>query len=212
MKTQSARYWWLALLAAWAVGGLLWWRGNRDAAEGERADGGERTNAYIEDVGGGHSTEAPAAEETSAEAEAPTDDEAETMTAEERAEAEETRLVDEFDALTDRWMEPAKGGVTMDDIDKFAARFRALPKARKDECLHRALNLIPDDNVMLLAGILMDKTQDKELLETVYSDVLNRDETVKKPILQQIFKDKTHPCWADTAWILDVTGELPKTK
>ena len=37
-------------------------------------------------------------------------------------------------------------------------------------------------------------------------------EDVKKPILQQIFKDKTHPCWADTAWILDVTGELPKAK
>lgn len=37
-------------------------------------------------------------------------------------------------------------------------------------------------------------------------------EVAKKPILQQIFKDKTHPCWADTAWILDVTGELPKAK
>ena len=37
-------------------------------------------------------------------------------------------------------------------------------------------------------------------------------EVAKKPILQQIFKDKTHHCWADTAWILDVTGELPKAK
>ena len=26
----------------------------------------------------------------------------------------------------------------------------------------------------------------------------------------KIFKDKSHPCWADTAWILDVTGELQK--
>ena len=42
------------------------------------------------------------------------------------------------------------------------------------------------------------------------NDILNRDEDVKKPILQEIFKDKSHPCWADTAWILDVTGELPK--
>ena len=37
-------------------------------------------------------------------------------------------------------------------------------------------------------------------------------EVAKKPILQQIFKDKTHHCWADAAWILDVTGELPKAK
>ena len=44
----------------------------------------------------------------------------------------------------------------------------------------------------------------------MFNDVLNRDEEVKKLILPKIFKDKTHPCWADTAWILDVTGELPK--
>ena len=94
----------------------------------------------------------------------------------------------------------------------FAKSFRKIPKERQDECIHRALNLIPDENVMLLAGILMDKTMDREIVETVYNDVLNRDEDVKKPILQQIFKDKTHPCWADTAWILDVTGELPKVK
>ena len=61
---------------------------------------------------------------------------------------------------------------------------------------------------MLLAGILMDKSQDVELVELVYNDVLNRDESVKKPILREIYKDRTHPCWADTAWILDVTGEL----
>ena len=65
---------------------------------------------------------------------------------------------------------------------------------------------------MLLAGILMDKTVDRKIVETVFNDILNRDEGVKKPILQQIFKDKTHPCWADAAWILDVTGELPKAK
>ena len=125
-------------------------------------------------------------------------------------ESDEERQVDAFYAQTDRWLKPAKGGVSMADIDTFVRQFKSVPKARKDECLHRALNLIPDDNVMLLAGILMDKSLDREYLELVYNDVLNRDEDVKKPILQEIFKDKTHPCWADTAWILDVTGELPK--
>ena len=134
------------------------------------------------------------------------------QTEEEKREAEETKLVDAFDGLTDKWQKPSKSGVTMADVDNFAKAFRKIPKARRDECIHRALNLIPDENVMLLAGVLMDKTMDKEIVETVYSDILNRDEDVKKPILQQIFKDKTHPCWADTAWILDVTGELPKAK
>ena len=134
----------------------------------------------------------------------------EPQTEEEKREAEEEKLVEAFDDLTDKWQEPSAKGVTMEDIDNFAKQFRQVPKTRQDECIHRALNLIPDENVMLLAGVLMDKSMDKEIVETVYNDVLNRDEDVKKPILQQIFKDKSHPCWADTAWILDVTDELPK--
>ena len=136
----------------------------------------------------------------------------EVLSEEEQRERDEEKSVEAFDGLTDKWMEPAKDGVTMKDVDEFVAQFRKVPKARKDECLHRALNLVPDENVMLLAGILMDKSQDKDLIETVYNDVLNRDEAVKKPILQQIFKDREHPCWADTAWILDVTGEIPAKK
>ena len=140
------------------------------------------------------------------------DDAEEPLTEEEKRETEEEKLVDAFDDLTDKWQEPSAKGVTMADIDNFAAAFRKIPKARQDECIHRALNLIPDENVMLLAGVLMDKSMDKEIVETVYNDILNRDEDVKKPILQEIFKDKTHPCWADTAWILDVTDEVPKAK
>ena len=148
-------------------------------------------------------------DEPESEAEEEARDE-EPMTEEERREAEEEKLVNAFDDLTDAWMEPQPAKVTMDEINRFVASFKRIPKARQDECVHRALNLIPDENVMLLAGILLDKGMDKEIVETVYNDVLNRDEDVKKPILQQLFKDKTHPCWADTAWILDVTGELPK--
>ena len=136
----------------------------------------------------------------------------EDLTEEERREQDEEKMVYAFDSLTDRWMAPAKDGVTMKDVDAFAEQFRKVPKARKEECLQRALNLVPDENVMLLVGILMDKSQDKEMITLVYNDVLNRDEEVKKPILQQIFTDKEHPCWADTAWILDVAGELPGKK
>ena len=131
------------------------------------------------------------------------------LTAEEKREAEENALVDAFDALTDKWMESRGSGVSMKDVDEFLAHFRKVPRSRKEECLHRALNLIPDGNVMLLAGILFDKSLDGDLLETVFNDILNRDESVKKPVMEQIFKDKTHPCWADVAWIFDVTGSVP---
>ena len=156
--------------------------------------------------------EAEGGEDSAGKEEADEAEEEEPQTEEEKREAEAEKKVDAFDNLTDKWMEPSAKGVTMADVDNFAKAFRQVPKDRQDECIHRALNLIPDENVMLLAGVLMDKTMDKEIVETVYNDVLNRDEGVKKPILQEIFKDKSHPCWADTAWILDVTGELPKKK
>jgi len=128
---------------------------------------------------------------------------------EERRVAEEEARVAAFDALIDQWMEPAPKGVTMDDVNRFVGAFDALPANRKEECLQRALNLISDENVMLLVGILMDKRQNKELVVMVFNDILNRDETVKQPILRQVYQDKTHPCWEDVSWIFSVTGETP---
>jgi len=175
----------------------------------KRSQTAKQSSAVSQTADNGKADASPPAGDAPAESEV---EPAAPQTEEERREAEETRKVDEFDALTDRWMEPSGKGVSMNDVDTFVERFRSVPKARKRECLQRALNLVPDENVMLLAGILMDKTQDRELVELVFNDVLNRNEDVKKPILHQVFKDKEHPCWADTAWILDVTGELPKKK
>ena len=136
---------------------------------------------------------------------------------EEKAEAEEQPEKEEplseadgFDAVVDKWMEPAEKGVTMDDVDAFAAAFRAVPEDAREDGIRRALNLIPDENALLLAGVLMDKSQGKDIVELVFNDVLNRGEEVKMPILKQIFKDKSHPCWADTAWMFDATGGEPE--
>ena len=131
--------------------------------------------------------------------------------AEEQPEKEEPLSeADAFDAVVDKWMEPSEKGVTMDDVDAFAAAFRAVPEDAREDGIRRALNLIPDENALLLAGVLMDKSQGKDIVELVFNDVLNRDEDVKMPILKQIFKDKSHPCWADTAWIFDATGGEPE--
>jgi len=137
------------------------------------------------------------------------ENETEELSEEDKREREEEARVNAFDEMTDKFMETEEGrkAVTMDDVKKFRELFKKVPKDRKEECLHRALNLLPDDNVMLLAGILMDKDEDKELVELVFNDILNRDESVKQVLLNEIYKDKTHPCWADTAWILDVTGK-----
>ena len=129
------------------------------------------------------------------------------MTEEEKREAEEEKRVEEFDKTVDKWMEPQGKSVTMAEVDKFRQQFKKIPDSRKEECLQRALNLLPDENIMLLAGILTDKEQPREYLELVFNDILNRDESVKKPLLELIYKDKEHPCWETTAWIFDATGK-----
>ena len=217
-KTKGLRYSVCLVLALAALGAaLLLFRGRTaggDSGESAEATGAEGQRAAAAGMPARGAAKAEVDEPSPADEESAESDEEEeeVLSEDERRERQEEALVDKFDELTDKWTETSEKGVTMDDVMAFSQQFAKVPKARRDECLHRALNLIPDENVMLLAGILMDKTQDKELVELVYNDILNRDEAVKKPILQQIFKDKSHPCWADTAWILDVTDELPEVK
>lgn len=189
----------LACVAAAVVALLVFTRSSSVVPAEERTENAPTTEATAE-------PDAQSAEESEpAEPEEPAEEKSE----EELREEADEKLVDAFDSLTDRWMEKEGGEVTMKDMDDFVAAFKAVPDDRKEECLHRALNLVSDDHVLLLAGILFDKTVDKEHIELVFNDVLNRDEEVKKLILPRIYKDKTHPCWADTAWILDATGETP---
>ena len=204
--------WITGLVIIVGVGCFLFISPASDIAPADDMDSASREikeeNADLSDKAAGNAESEAGNDEEAVES---AEEEQEELTEEEKKERADEKLVDEFDAETDRWMDAEKTKPpTMKEIDAFHAKFKALPKARKDECLHRALNLIPDENVMLLVGILMDKSEDKEMVEMIYNDVLNRDESVKKPILQTIFKDKEHPCWTDTAWILDVTGELPK--
>jgi len=115
------------------------------------------------------------------------------------------RQVRAFAVETDRWVRPQE--VTVADIEAFGAKLKAVPQARRLECLRRALNLIPDANAALLAGVVLDKSQGREVVETTFRDIVNRSEEVKEPILKEIAKDKTHPCLSDVEWIYAVTGE-----
>ena len=119
----------------------------------------------------------------------------------------ENAIVEEFDNVTDKWTKPVDGDIPMKDIYAFAESFARVPKNRRLESLQRALNLIPDDNIMILAGLLMNKQLDEEAMTAVFNDVLNRSDDVKQPLLNEIYKDKTHPRWADVAWIFDATGQ-----
>ena len=196
-----------AVVIAVIVAGVFWIAPSETDARGAESPAAEaqgrkaRAPRAADKAGKPRGGERPPADAADAEEEKP----------EEEAPEKEEPLsaADAFDAVVDKWMEPSKTGVTMDDVDAFAAAFRAVPEGEREDGIRRALNLIPDENALLLAGILMDKSLGKETVELVFNDVLNRDEEVKMPMLKQIFKDKSHPCWADTAWIFDATGEDP---
>ncbi len=100
--------------------------------------------------------------------------------------------------------------MSVEDIQEFVRTFNAIPPPLRKGSVHRALNLIPDANVALLAGVLFDKSQPKEIVREVFNDIVNRSEEVKKPILDEIYKDKSHPCCSDAEWIFEVTGEKPE--
>ena len=218
------------LVAAALAGGVAWlyWSSNRQPTQEDREREFERMEPNDKELGrfedmkdipferqrkakNGPAKAGGASKRAGAGNDGDGDDAAAERTAEEKAEAEADKLVEEFDELTDKWTETAKKSSppTMDDIDAFVEKFRKVPADRKDECIHRALNLIPDENVMLLAGVLMDKGQDEETVDAVFSDILNRDESVKLPVLREVIKDTKHSCWKTAAWILDVTKQAP---
>lgn len=191
----------VAMLAiAAAVGGAAWWAAySKPKAHGRPAQGGDvaAQKPIAADAAPGNVETPP---------ESRPQDEPTVLAADPSAE-EEDRLVEAFDTETDFWLDAAKALPTMQDVLDFKAKFNRVPANRKVECLQRALNLLPDEHVLLLAGILMDKTQERDVVELVYRDILNRPDAVKTPVLKQIYADREHPCWDDTRWIFEVTGE-----
>lgn len=177
--------------------------GSHSGDKGDKAprDGAERAAAKVADARTVDSRPQDAGVD-----ESPRDDE------ETPAETAAEKAVKAFEDLTDALREPIRGDIALKRVDDFVRKFKALPKERQDEELHHALNLIPDDNSLFLLGVLMDAEVDKELKELVFNDFLNRGDEVKQPMLKAVFKQKSHPCWADAAWILDVTGALPAQK
>jgi hypothetical protein len=65
-------------------------------------------------------------------------------------------------------MEPSEKAVTMEDVDSFAAAFRAVPEKSREDGIRRALNLVPDENALLLAGVLMEDSHPEPRRDASY--------------------------------------------
>jgi len=103
--------------------------------------------------------------------------------------------------------DPVYPEVTEADRRIARALFKALPEEQQREETHHAMNLLPDETVSLMYDILFDKTQDEDVIVIIFCDLLNRDESIKNPVLEEIAKDKEHPMFTEAARILDITRD-----
>ena len=108
-----------------------------------------------------------------------------------------------------KWETPREGEISVADAESFCKVLSRVPLQYRGEEIDWALNLIPDENALVLAGVLLDKSQPKEVLDSVFNDLLNRDESIKGVLLQKVWRDKSHPCWEDADWILEATDSKP---
>ena len=97
--------------------------------------------------------------------------------------------------------------VTLDDQLRVRDAFRGMDEENRTEEVHHAMNLLPDESVSVMYGVLFDKTQPEEIMDVIFSDILNRDEDIKNPMMREIVKDETHPMYTVSAHILDVIDD-----
>ena len=132
-------------------------------------------------------------------------DAAESKTAREKA-------VEAWETLVDQLVEQ-KDASPQEQAARVKEAFDQLDKEDQMDGIHRSLNLLPDEQFPALYGILFDKAESAEVLDAIFSDALNRPEELKNPLMKELVKDKTHPCYFESARILDVIGELePKSE
>jgi hypothetical protein len=94
--------------------------------------------------------------------------------------------------------------VTVEEQVEMRELFNALAPEAKLENINHAVNLLPDETVSVLNGILLDTAQPAEVLGVIFHDMLNRDEAIKNPLMEEIVKNKAHPMYVESARILDI--------
>lgn len=117
------------------------------------------------------------------------------------------RAVAAWESLVDRVIAQADVPAA-EQAKRVKEAFDALDKQDQMDGIRRSLNLFQDEQFPSLYDILFDKAEDPEVLDAIFSDALNRPEELKNPLMKELVKDKEHPCFFESARILDVIGEL----
>lgn len=97
--------------------------------------------------------------------------------------------------------------ISVDEMIRTKELFDSLNEEQRSDEIGHTMNLIPDESIGLLYGILFDPAEGAEITDTIFCDILNRDENIKMPVLRQLLKMKDHPCSEDAQHILSVVGD-----
>lgn len=84
-------------------------------------------------------------------------------------------------------------GPTTKQVADFKAAFDKLSDEVKLENIPHAQNLFTDASIDYLTVILFDTKEPKDVLSSIYYDLLNRPEELKMPIIRKLAADKNHP-------------------
>lgn len=93
--------------------------------------------------------------------------------------------------------------MTPAEVADFKKEFDMLNEEQKVENINHAVNLIGDNNFAALSAILFDLSEPKEIMETIFHDMLNRDEELKHETLKRLAEVKDHPLREDAAELLE---------
>ena len=86
---------------------------------------------------------------------------------------------------------------TAKQVADFKAAFDKLSDEVKLENIPHAQNLFTDASIDYLTVILFDTKEPKDVLSSIYYDLLNRPEELKMPIIRKLAADKSHPLSED---------------
>ena len=82
---------------------------------------------------------------------------------------------------------------TAKQVADFKAAFDKLSDEVKLENIPHAQNLFTDASIDYLTVILFDTKEPKDVLSSIYYDLLNRPEELKMPIIRKLAADENHP-------------------
>ena len=97
---------------------------------------------------------------------------------------------------------------TTKQVAGFKAAFDKLSDEVKPENIPHAQNLFTDASIEYLTVILFDTKEPKDVLSSIYYDLLNRPKELKMPIIRKLAADKSHPLSEDVFDLLVMVDDL----